>query len=275
MGRFKKDEITKIVEKLKEAGGVFEAPPSHAIYRVRLGNGVVTIYGTGSVVFGGKDAKKVKGIVDDVLLSTLDKTSRIGCDEAGKGEYIGPLVAAAVFCDEECVEKLVKFGVEDSKKLSDKKLFYLVEKIKEIAHGKVKVLMPEEYNRLYAKIGNLNKLLDTVYCELLESILKKYSVKKVIVDKYGPSLEKKLRKFIPDNIEIVVVEKAESDPVVAAASIIARGERLKKMDFLESRYGLTLPRGNKPEEIRDFLNVVPSELLPKLVKLHFKMNIGE
>ncbi|SNR64656.1 ribonuclease HIII [Desulfurobacterium atlanticum] len=275
MGRFKETEIEKIVEKLKQCGAVFEPPPKHASYRIRLGDGILTIYSSGSLVYGGKDKERLKNIVMKVLSSSIDKTPRVGCDEAGKGEYVGPLVVSAVFADEFGIDKLLRLGVKDSKKLSDKKVLELSEKIREKVNGKVKILMPKSYNILYSKFKNLNKLLDYVYCELLKDLYRKFKFKKVVIDKYDNTLESELRKIFPKNMDIVVVNRAEDDPVVAAASIVARAERLRRMELLEKKYGISLPKGNKPEEIDTFLNNVPEELLPELVKTHFNIKRGD
>lgn len=275
MGRLKKIEIEKVVEKLKKCGAVFEPPPQYASYRLRLGDGILTIYNSGSMVYGGKDKEKLRNIVMDILSLSVDKTSRVGCDESGKGEYVGPLVVAAVFADESGVEELFRLGVKDSKKLTDERVLELSDKIRERVKGKVKVLMPKAYNRLYSKFKNLNLLLDYVYGELLKDFYKKFNFKKVVVDKYSNTLETKLKKFFPPDIDIVVVNRAEDDPVVAAASIVARAERLRRMKSLEKKFGISLPKGNNPEEIKKFLDSVPEKLLPELVKLHFKMKKGD
>ena len=56
----------------------------------------------------------------------------IGVDEAGKGDYFGPLCIAGVFIDPESEEKLKPLGIKDSKLLSDKKAGDLSGKIKTI-----------------------------------------------------------------------------------------------------------------------------------------------
>ncbi|WP_027720095.1 ribonuclease HIII [Desulfurobacterium sp. TC5-1] len=272
----KKDrKIEEIADALKKAGAVSQQPPEHAAYRFKFGDGIVTIYKSGSIVYGGKERDRdvLKSVVDTVLIGNVDKTPRIGCDEAGKGEYVGPLVVACVYCDGPAVEELIKMGVKDSKRLSDKKVCELAEKIKQVAHGAVKVLMPQEYNKLYSKYKNLNRLLDSVYLSLIEKLVKKYKPLKVVVDKYGNSVEKRLRDCLPESVEIVVVERAEKDPVVAAASIIARAERLKGCKMLEKKFGVSIPAGNSREEIVKFLKSVSKDMLTYLAKIHFNMNV--
>ncbi|OMH41303.1 ribonuclease HIII [Desulfurobacterium indicum] len=267
--------IEEVAKALESAGAVSENPPQHAIYRFRLGDGIVTIYKSGSIVYGGKgdDKEILKSIVDSVLTENVDITPRIGCDEAGKGEYAGPLVVACIYCDEPAVKELIKLGVKDSKKLSDEKVLRLADEIKKVAHGAVRVLMPQEYNRLYANYKNINRLLDVVYLSLIDKLVKKYKPKRVIVDKYGSGIKKKLCDNLPDSVDIVVVEKAESDPVVAAASIVARAEKLKGCQLLEKKFGVKIPSGNNKDQISHFLQSVSENMLPYLVKMHFNMNV--
>ena len=56
-------------------------------------------------------------------------TAVCGCDEAGRGPLCGPVVAAAVILPKDAVID----GLDDSKKLTEKKREALFEKIKEIA----------------------------------------------------------------------------------------------------------------------------------------------
>ncbi|WP_456397617.1 ribonuclease HIII [Desulfurobacterium sp.] len=267
--------IEEIVKALKNAGAVSENPPQYAAYRFKLGDGIVTIYKSGSVVYGGrgKGREILEDIVNTVLTENVDATPRVGCDEAGKGEYAGPLVVACIYCDESAVKQLIKLGVRDSKKLSGEKVLKLAEEIKKIAHGAVKVLMPQEYNRLYSHYKNLNRLLDAVYLSLIDKLVKKYKPERVVVDKYSSGIEKRLRDNLPDSVDIVVVEKAESDPVVAAASIVARAEKLKGCQLLERKFGIKIPSGNNKDQIAHFLKSVSENMLPYLVKVHFNMNV--
>ncbi len=48
----------------------------------------------------------------------------IGSDEAGKGDFFGPLVVAAVAVDEQTLEILRAIGVKDSKTLIKRGLFH-------------------------------------------------------------------------------------------------------------------------------------------------------
>ena len=267
--KLKREEIEKIVNELLKVGAKREEPPSHALYRLNLNGGIVTIYESGSVVFGGKRGKELKEVFLNLLFEETDLSPRIGCDEAGKGEFVGPLVVACVYADENCIKKLLSLGVKDSKKLKREKLLALSEEVKNHCRGRVKVLMPESYNRLYKSYGNVNRMLEDIYKELIGELLKKYRTKRVIVDKFSERVERILRESFP-NVELVVVPKAEIDPVVAAASVVAKAERSKKMEELSNLIGFTLPEGN--ENNGELLKKIPPKLRYKFVKEHFKVN---
>lgn len=80
-----------------------------------------------------------------------------GCDEAGRGPLCGPVVAAAVILP----EGLVIEGLDDSKKLSEKKREALYYKIREscvdcaVAHAEVYEI--EKYNILNASMLAMNR----------------------------------------------------------------------------------------------------------------------
>src|SRR5690348_2813095 len=78
----------------------------------------------------------------------------IGTDEAGKGDYFGPLVIAGVYVDAHSASQLLALGVCDSKQLSDAKILSLAEEIKKICHGHGHIVAyhPERYNQLYQEI---------------------------------------------------------------------------------------------------------------------------
>src|SRR3954466_8671927 len=88
--------------------------------------------------------------------------SHFGVDESGKGDFFGPLVIAGVYVDRGIVRKFMEAGIQDSKRIgSDKRIRDLAEVIRTTqgALHSVVAIGPERYNQLYAKFGNLNRLL--------------------------------------------------------------------------------------------------------------------
>jgi len=269
--KLSREEVEKLVEALKERGAVEEEAPKHAKYKFRLGNALLTVYDGGSLLYGGKEKEReeLKGFVAE-LLARGKELPAAGCDEAGKGEFVGPLVVACVVALEpQQLKKLIELGVKDSKGLNKEKLLELAEKVKSCCRGLVKVVSPEKYNELYEKFKNQNRLLDHLYSELLKEVCRKFKPKRVVVDMYSKGAEKELKKVV-NGAELIVEPKAERDPLVAAASVVAKAERLKAMEKLKGKFGLELPEGNV--KLKELLRKVPKELHGKVFKTHF--NVG-
>lgn len=179
----------------------------------------------------------------------------IGSDESLKGDTFGGVVVAAVKADEEMRERLKEFGVTDSKKIVDKKILVMAEKIKKVAECEIRSIFPEEYNKKKITIW-LNKLHKEC-CDYLKP-------GKHVVDKYPGC-----------NVGDVKVEKAESKYVeVAAASILARAAALKQIDSLSEMAGFRLPKGST--HVKHALQELKARKLDfkKFVKVDFK-NVKE
>ena len=218
----------------------------------------------------------------------------IGTDEAGKGDYFGPLVAAAVYVDAECRETFSDMGITDGKKLSNRRVQNLAELIRcrYPQHIVVVEKMPAEYNFLYATLRrrghNLNHLLASLHVEAIRTLANSVGAKHALVDQFSKDdlitwqLSPRANNALPlqrgaastsFDIEIKQVPKAERDIAVAAASIIARDAFLKAMDTLSEKYEICLPRGAYQviEAGREFVKLHGSEALGEVAKLHFNL----
>jgi ribonuclease HIII len=203
---------------------------------------------------------------------------RMGVDESGKGDFFGPLVVAGVYLNESASHAMVELGVKDSKAISSDR------KIAELAKGirntpgcvfDVVVIGPEAYNRLHAKMRNVNDLLGWGHARVIENILAKVpSCPKAISDQFGNkriilrSLMERGRK-----IELVQRHKAESDLAVAAASIIARNGFVLGLAKLGNEVGVKLPKGASAAVIEAGREVVKKhgpDTLGRLAKMHFR-----
>lgn len=200
--------------------------------------------------------------------------SWIGTDESGKGDYFGPLVVAGVFVNEETKQRLIALGVKDSKKLSDAKIRGLAMKIKSTCKYSIVPIGPEKYNERYDQIGNLNKLLAWGHARAIENILEDTDCENALTDQFGDekfvlnALLKKGKK-----IKLVQRPRAEEDVGVAAASILARDEFLKRLHILSQNHRLNLPKGASQQVViiaREIIKKKGEEELKKIAKLHFK-----
>ncbi len=203
----------------------------------------------------------------------------IGVDESGKGDFFGPLVIAGVVSNEHLNKELEKFGVKDSKKLSDKRVFELSEKIKEICIFNVVIIKPKRYNELTENL-NLNKLLAWGHARVIENLLKEiekvgFKCTKAISDQFGDEnyLLNSLMQM-GKKINLVQTHKAdESDIAVASASILARAEFLRQLKILSEKYGMEFPKGagkNVVNFANEFVKKFGKDELKNVAKLHFK-----
>lgn len=198
----------------------------------------------------------------------------IGVDESGKGDFFGPLVVAGALIAESDVPFLENLGVRDSKTIADKKILALADSIKKQCDFELVVIGPEKYNQLYARIRNLNRLLGWAHARVIENILGKQAAALAISDKFGNE------RFIIDNLQekgkairLVQMVRGEAHPAVAAASVLARAEFLRRMDELSRRYGMTFPLGASGIVDAAGRSLVANRgeaILTEVAKTHFK-----
>jgi ribonuclease HIII len=196
-------------------------------------------------------------------------------DESGKGDYFGPLVAAAVWAPPEGREALAALGVRDSKTVSDRRAQELAQRIRAAYPTAVVAIGPERYNALYASMRNLNRLLAWAHARAIENLLERVpGCREAIADQFGDRrlLEEALLER-GRRVALVQRPRAEADPVVAAASLVARAEFVRRLDALADRFGIPLPKGAGPPVLaaaRAFVARHGAAELGKVAKLHFR-----
>src|SRR5690606_29375569 len=100
------------------------------------------------------------------------------------------------------------------------------------------------YNELYMQFRNLNSLLAWGHATVIENLAAKTQSPRAIIDQFAAKhvVENALkRKKI--QIELAQQHRAESDVVVAAASILARSAFLEGLNNLGEPLGVKLPKG--------------------------------
>lgn len=198
----------------------------------------------------------------------------IGTDEAGKGDYFGPLVVAGVYATDATAILLRQIGVRDSKTLSDRRIAEMSIEIRNTCPVDVVAIGPERYNQLYAKIRNLNRLLAWGHARVIENLLDKVSCTRAVSDQFGD--EQYLQRALMEKgkrIQLVQRHRAENDLAVAAASIIARDEFVRRLRQLGEAVGVELAKGAGPPVLvsgRRFVAKHGPDALGKVAKLHFK-----
>ena len=171
-------------------------------------------------------------------------------------------------------QKFIDLGIKDSKKLNDKKILLLANQIKANSVHSVVVMTPVKYNELYNKFNNLNKLLAWGHARAIENILEKSPCNYALADKFGDeSLIKNALMQKGRSITLNQMVRAEADIAVAAASVLARAEFVKRMQDLENKYELPLSKGASSkvvEQAKTFVKTYSYERLNEVAKMHFK-----
>lgn len=210
----------------------------------------------------------------------MNLTGRIiGVDESGKGDFFGPLVVAGCLVSDNDIQALSDLGVRDSKRLTDNRILSLDKTLRDHFPHAVVVFTPEDYNRYYERIRNLNKLLAEGHARAIIGVARRLEAGQpgpdlAVSDKFGKDerLEDALARF-DCHIPVRQIVRGEAVPAVAAASIIARAEFVKQMKMLSETVGTSLPKGaaaQVDEAGRKLVATHGSEVLLRVAKVHFK-----
>lgn len=199
-----------------------------------------------------------------------------GSDESGKGDYFGPLVVCCAYTDPELSQEMQRLGVKDCKQMTDAAVLTAGAKLRALlgptGYAVVK-LGPAAYNRLYAKIRNINRMLAWAHGTAIEELLEKRpQCNRVVVDQFAPT-ETTIRRALKTRGKAATVEqhhKAESDIAVSAASVIARElflrdiQRMREEVFgrpaSDAEEGRKIPIGSSDPRVR--------QLAEEMVKTH-------
>ena len=245
---------------LQDSGWAFETKP-YCLYAASRNKVNVLVYEKGpKIVVQGKETEDfVTNILEPQVLGVAELgyeevhhpemfEPHIGVDESGKGDFFGPLVIAGVYVDRDVVRDLREIGAVDSKKIgSDDKIAKLAEAIRQVPGLRWEVIQinPAKYNELYQKFGNLNRLLAWGHAKVIETLLERVpSCQRAISDQFAnPAVLKRALQTRGRDIELIQRTKAESDPAVAAASILARERFVQWLDQSGQRLQIELPKG--------------------------------
>ena len=250
----------------------------------------VSAYTSGKVVIAGKGTEEfvqmtlepevtgeVKLGYDDVLHPDWFEP-HAGLDESGKGDFFGPVVAATVIADQAAIEALIKAGVKDSKTIADTQILKLDKIIRDLRGVTAETCYcgMDKYNELMARPrANLNRLLAWQHGIALIKALEKQPVPRGLLDQFSktPLVQQELKRKAIANFTLDMRTKAESDPVVAAASIVARAEYVRIMAKLSERFGGRLLKGASgavKDQACEIITKFGAPALGQYAKLHFR-----
>lgn len=258
--------------------------PQYTLFAAHKEGISCTLYLSGKLCVQGKNKDDfIRFYLEPEILHSLaythpeslcNMTPRIGIDESGKGDFFGSLCIAGVFADEAGIKGLLEMGVRDSKKMADSVILSISKKIcKTYTHSVVRI-SPRKYNALYKQFGNLNHLLAWGHATAIENLVQKTGCSEVLIDQFADErvVERALeRKQL--HVQLKQRHRAEEDPVVAAASILARAAFVEDLQKLGATLHTQLPKGASQEVVRIGKQLVAQNgpgVLENIAKLHFK-----
>src|SRR3989338_3561546 len=277
----------KLSEKLKgdlEGMGFSLSSPPYPRFSAQKKGVSCTLYESGKLTVQGKEKDEfITCYLEPEILKSfdysyphayVDRRARIGIDEAGKGDFFGPLCIAGVQAGEDKVAELLDLGVRDSKKMADSVVLAVAKKIRSRFPHAIVRISPNKYNELYERFKNLNHLLAWGHATAISDLVSETGCKEVIIDKFASEhlvTSAVAKKGLTIHLEQRV--RAEEDVVVAAASIVARAHFLEQLAILGAEFGMELPKGAANHVIeagKAFVAKHGRESLRKVAKLHFK-----
>jgi ribonuclease HIII len=250
----------------------------------------VTAYESGKVVVAGKGTEEFVTMTlepdvigaarlgyDEVLHPDWFE-AHAGLDESGKGDFFGPVVAATVIAQKSMIEAWRAAGVQDSKKIAESQIIKLDKLIRD-THGvvvKTRFCGMPRYNELMARPNaNLNRLLAWQHASALEEALAEKRVPWGLLDQFTkqPLVQRELAKKGVKDFDLRMRTHAEEDPVVAAASVVARAEFVRQMHALSKKFGAKLQKGAGPlvkTQAHEIIQKFGARALGEFAKLHFR-----
>jgi ribonuclease HIII len=279
---------------LRARGYVFREVP-YAQFAAERDQVNVVFYQSGKLVVQGKGTREfVEFVLEPEILrearlgyeAELEPERllpRIGIDESGKGDFFGPLCVAGVYVNEAVVRAWDKAGVRDSKKvISDRRIGELATLIRETP-GCVWRVVPignEAYNRLHRTMGSVNKLLAWGHARVIENLmLQRHRMTpppvRAISDQFAADQSTVARALMSQGREVELIQRhrAEADLAVAAASILARDEFVRRLAQLSETWGVPLPKGageSAEAAGREWVARHGPERLGEVAKQHFR-----
>ncbi|HHW5057468.1 TPA: ribonuclease HIII [Staphylococcus aureus] len=267
--------------------------------RAKYQNTTVNIYQSGKVMFQGNHAEAVsqellpqnsqlntnktkkKNMANSFLEQTLmyDQFNCIGSDEAGSGDYFGPLTVCAAFVTKEHVPILKTLGVDDSKKLTDTKIVDLAEQLVTFIPHSLLTLHNEKYNIQQAKGWTQVKMKAVLHNEAIKNVLEKIDSSQldyIVIDQFAKRevYSHYALSDIPLPKKTKFETKGESKSLaIAVASIISRYAFVTYMDQISKNINMKIPKGAGAK-----VDVIAAKIIKKygisrldtISKKHFK-----
>lgn len=258
--KVKAEDLKRIKELILESKHAYSdiTMGEYEAFRIKVAEESVIAYTSGKIVCNGPRAEA--GVQTAVLSLAPDSPEPgivIGSDEAGKGEWLGPMVVGAVALTPSQSRMLQSLGVMDSKEVPIERLGDLTNEIESICSSRSLLLIsPQTFNERFEELHkegkNLNDLLawghSKVIAEVYNDITSNTPIR-VVVDEFArKKTEQRLSRVVPlEEIELIQRPRAEDEIAVAAASILAREAREVWIDRFSDNVDVDLRDLSVPE----------------------------
>ncbi|MGP4071337.1 ribonuclease HIII [Piscibacillus sp. B03] len=291
--KLKPDEMKKLVNyysPYRESN-----KPPYSILAATMNGCKITAYESGKVMFQGpqhtEEANKwdtstasnssSKSTKTDEQLPSFLKKDHIGSDEAGTGDYFGPITVAAVYATEKQQALLRELGVKDSKTMKDPTIKSIVKDVlkTDIVYSSL-TLSNEKYNKLQRSGWTQGRMKAWMHHHAIKNVLIKMdnTIKPsgILVDQFcKPEIFYNHVKATGEtsHSELTFMTKAESySTSVAAASMIARYRFIYEINRLSKDIGFDLQKGASKivdQQIKKIISMKGHDYLDKVAKVHF------
>lgn len=225
----------------------------------------ISVYNSNKVMFQGKNAEQLaQSLLPNASAQPKKQTAKkskksshpqfnqyncIGSDEAGSGDYFGPLTVCAAYVSDKNAQVLKTLGVDDSKKLTDDKIVELAEQLVTFIPHSLLVLDNPKYNERQAQGWSQVKMKAVLHNEAIKNVLTRIDSEEldyIVVDQFAqPGVYKRYALTdipLPDKTHFET--KGESKSIaIAAASIISRYAFVKHMDHISKQLNTSVIKG--------------------------------
>ncbi|MCI2773307.1 ribonuclease HIII [Staphylococcus petrasii] len=264
--------------------------------RTKYNQTTINIYNSGKVMFQGKQGETVAqkllpnhGASSNATASKAKQTSAttisynqyncIGSDEAGSGDYFGPLTVCAAYVSKEHAQILKTLGVDDSKKLTDPKIVELAEQLITFLPHSLLTLDNIKYNERQALGWSQVKMKAVLHNEAIKNVTQKISTDEleyIVIDQFAERgvYQRYALSALPFPEKTQFETKGESKSLaIAAASIISRYAFVKHMDHIAKTMRCDIPKGASNKVDLAAARIIEQHGIAKLdsiSKKHFK-----
>lgn len=232
--------------------------------KTKYKNTSISVYNSNKVMFQGKDAESIASqLLPNVVPAKknsgkstnsqqtiqYNRYNCIGSDEAGSGDYFGPLTVCAAYVSKKNVQILKTLGVDDSKRLTDAKIVELAEQLVTLIPHSLLTMNNDKYNEKQKAGWSQVKMKAVLHNEAIKNVTQKIDTEAldyIVIDQFAESgvYKRYALSELPFSSKTKFETKGESKSIaIAAASIISRYAFVKHMDNLSRSAKMEIPKG--------------------------------